>query len=431
MSPLPSILIVDDDHSTIRMLSRTLEGMGEIHSATSGVEALEIVAQRPIDLVLLDAMMPEMDGFATCRAFLQDHPDLPVIFVTAATEAESEIQALSVGARDFIGKPVNPLIVRARVALHLKPKVQDSERRRAVEQLRIGEQRLRLLADNLVDNVWIIDRDHRVIYINPAHERLTGFSAQEYQELSLAEQVTPGSLATIAGYFEYVDHCTATGLPAETFRGELELWCKDGSTCWTETTLKPLLDSDGNVIELVGVARDIRQRSLQESELNRQVATDLLTGALTRTCFEQAVTHALKRRDRRGEPLSLVLFDIDRFKSVNERFGRLNGDQVLVEFSQLVRVHLRATDLFARWGGGEFVVMLPNCTVVDAERLAEKLCALIADHPFSEVGTVTSSFGVAELLPDETRDEWLERADAALSAAKSGGRNRVCTDASE
>ncbi|WP_295455748.1 response regulator [uncultured Thiodictyon sp.] len=117
---MPQVLIVDDDPMTGMIFCEILAGMGSIHVTTSGASALQFVAGHQIDLVLLDIMMPEMDGFATCRALLRDYPDIPVVFVTAANDPDSEIQALGVGGHDVINKPVNPPVVRARVALHLK-----------------------------------------------------------------------------------------------------------------------------------------------------------------------------------------------------------------------------------------------------------------------------------------------------------------------
>jgi diguanylate cyclase (GGDEF)-like protein len=124
--------------------------------------------------------------------------------------------------------------------------------------------------------------------------------------------------------------------------------------------------------------------------------------------------------------LSLLLFDIDHFKTINDTHGHLAGDQVLVELTRRVRQHLRTGDLLARWGGEEFVVLLPHTRGEDALELAEKLRHLIAGEPFPAAGQVTSSFGVAEFRPHETSDLWLTRVDGALYAAKAGGRNRVC-----
>lgn len=122
MNPIPKIRIVDDEVVAIQVLRNALKDMGEMSYATSGEDALALVAEEPVDLVLLDARMPGLDGFDTCRALHNAYPDLPVIFVTAASDFASEIRALEAGALDFISKPINPPVVRARVGVHLKLK---------------------------------------------------------------------------------------------------------------------------------------------------------------------------------------------------------------------------------------------------------------------------------------------------------------------
>jgi diguanylate cyclase (GGDEF)-like protein len=131
------------------------------------------------------------------------------------------------------------------------------------------------------------------------------------------------------------------------------------------------------------------------------------------------------RADRYDEPISLLIFDIDHFRTINDTHGHLEGDQVLVEMTRLVGEHLRASDLLARWGGEEFVILVPQCGLNEARQLAEKLRLLIAGETFSGVGCITSSFGVADYRPPETADAWLDRADQALYDAKVAGRNRV------
>ena len=124
MQPDAKILIVDDEPSAIQMMRKTLKGMGELRYATGGREALDLVASEPPDLILLDANMPGMDGYATCLALQMDYPDIPVVFVTASGDFADEIRALKAGASDFITKPINPPVVRARVSMHLKLKAQ-------------------------------------------------------------------------------------------------------------------------------------------------------------------------------------------------------------------------------------------------------------------------------------------------------------------
>ena len=164
-------------------------------------------------------------------------------------------------------------------------------------------------------------------------------------------------------------------------------------------------------------------------ELSLLATTDVLTGAWNRRHFEQVAATEIARAHRYKTPLSLLLFDIDHFKTVNDRYGHEVGDQVLIRLTQLVQDNLRTTDLLARWGGEEFTVLIPHCDVTEAAHLAEKLRGLVAAQPFPEVGRVTISIGVAQCRCTEALHVWLKRADTALYAAKTAGRDRVCVDA--
>lgn len=153
--------------------------------------------------------------------------------------------------------------------------------------------------------------------------------------------------------------------------------------------------------------------------------TDPLTGAYNRRYFQDCITQELVRNERYGASMSLLVFDLDHFKSINDRYGHPVGDVVLVQTCQLLRGYLRASDQLARWGGEEFAVLLPHCNADTAGALAEKLRTVLAQHTFPEVGHVTASFGVAQHHPPESIEHWIGRADTALYQAKQGGRNTV------
>ena len=158
MTATPNNLIVDDDLVSIKILLKALVGMGNLHFASSGTKALERLSEHPIDLVLLDIEMPELDGFATCRTLRQDHPEIPVVFITATDDPASEIQALGVGGHDFITKPINPPVVRARVALHLELRAQNTAHRQFEEALRLTNERLDAIISALPDLMFRVDR---------------------------------------------------------------------------------------------------------------------------------------------------------------------------------------------------------------------------------------------------------------------------------
>ena len=153
--------------------------------------------------------------------------------------------------------------------------------------------------------------------------------------------------------------------------------------------------------------------------------TDPLTGLWNRRQLDERVRSELDRADRYGDELALVLFDIDHFKAINDRFGHAAGDRVLVELAGRVRAQLRESDGLGRWGGEEFLVLMPHSTDKEAHQLAEKLRGLVAGTPIEGVGTVTASFGVVQRRPLESAESWFRRVDDELYRAKQAGRNRV------
>ncbi|WP_457640738.1 GGDEF domain-containing protein [Persephonella sp.] len=152
---------------------------------------------------------------------------------------------------------------------------------------------------------------------------------------------------------------------------------------------------------------------------------DPLTGIYNKSKFNQLLQLELERSKRYGRPLSLILFDIDYFKKINDTYGHQAGDYVLKTLAQIVSSNIRATDYFARWGGEEFVILAPETDIEGAQILAEKIRKTIEEYPFDTVGKVTSSFGVTEASLKDTPDSFVKRADVALYKAKDRGRNRV------
>jgi len=157
---------------------------------------------------------------------------------------------------------------------------------------------------------------------------------------------------------------------------------------------------------------------------------DGLTGIANKRFFEEALQRELTRSQRHARPLSLVLFDIDRFKDINDTYGHLSGDVVLRELCSRVRNAIRKDEVFARYGGEEFVVLLPEASLEQARQFAERIRLLVSTEPITPAGTpihVTISLGVAHTMgeKDINPDDFFERADRKMYEAKSSGRNRV------
>ncbi|NGZ27533.1 MAG: diguanylate cyclase [Magnetococcales bacterium] len=168
------------------------------------------------------------------------------------------------------------------------------------------------------------------------------------------------------------------------------------------------------------------KRALLEAE--KRAVTDRLTGLGNRRAFEQAASVEMQRLQRFGHPVSLLILDVDHFKRVNDRFGHLAGDQILVGLINITKELLRGTDILCRWGGEEFVVLAANTSLSSARVLADRIRSQVAASPMEPVGAITVSLGVAECKRDESLERWFERADRALYRAKQEGRNRVVCD---
>ncbi len=172
---------------------------------------------------------------------------------------------------------------------------------------------------------------------------------------------------------------------------------------------------------------DQKTASLEKNnnELARLASTDSLTGAWNRRRLEEAIVIEMEKARRYNLRLSIILFDIDHFKQINDQFGHQTGDRIVVELSGIIRANIRETDSLTRWGGDEFVILLPNSSASQAWEFAERLKALVSAHKFLDVGKVTISMGISEFFMDDDIDTLIKRVDNALYTAKSAGRNIV------
>lgn len=197
----------------------------------------------------------------------------------------------------------------------------------------------------------------------------------------------------------------------------------------SRTTVQP--DSDlPSQLEVLARSREASEQANEElrqalDQLEQAAGTDRLTGTWNRRRFEDGAIQLIALSSRRGDALSLILFDLDRFKHVNDTFGHGVGDTVLKSVASTVRDQLRVSDALVRWGGEEFIVLCPDTTLAGATILAEKIRRAVEAQALPQVGMVTISLGVAQHQQAETLDAWITRADGAMYRAKERGRNRT------
>ncbi|MFC5548515.1 diguanylate cyclase [Massilia aerilata] len=415
----PAVLIVDDAPDNLALLRTMMLRQGyQAFIATSGERALEIAQRIQPDLVLLDVVMPELDGLETCRR-LKAHPltaRIPVIFMSARGETDDIVAGFDIGAADYIPKPLRMEEVCARVRAQLRlASGSDAQKEQA--------DRLRMIVDSMDQGLLIVERCGRIQYANPACDRYLGYATDELVGRSLAELV--------ARQDSYPDDCAAMEAIGNGTR-EVLIRHRDGGLRAMDLTMTPMHAADGQFVALL---HDITHHKQSEDALQRAAMLDPLTRIANRRHFDAFMEKEWQRAIRNAQPLSLVVLDVDHFKLYNDTLGHAAGDLCLQKVAQALEAHaLRPTDLAARYGGEEFVLLFGETPDIAASRLAEAIRttveALQLPNPRSPTSPwITVSVGVATIVP--TQLDQIEQlfvcADRAMYAAKESGRNRVET----
>ena len=193
---------------------------------------------------------------------------------------------------------------------------------------------------------------------------------------------------------------------------------------WAEVHVTTSRDSNAR-FKHQGILLNIQVKKDYEQKLISLATTDSLTGLFNRYHFNEIAIEEIERSERYGGPLSLIVFDLDQFKSINDSYGHIVGDEVLSETAKLVKSAIRNVDVLARWGGEEFSILLPGTSSEGARHVAEKIRHRLESFNHHTVGKATASFGVAQRLYNENYNDWFKRVDDALFESKSKGRNRV------
>ncbi|MDT8339848.1 MAG: diguanylate cyclase, partial [Sulfurimonas sp.] len=257
--------------------------------------------------------------------------------------------------------------------------------------------------------------DSTIIDVSHAFINSSGYSKRELvgQKMSVIKDPNRNK--------ELIKDLWETILSKKTWIGEIKNRKKDKTEYWLEQHIVPQIDEHDNIKSFVSIGIDITAKK----ELEKLATIDKLTGIYNRRRFEEFLQIEMEVAKRHSQPLSLILVDIDHFKSVNDTYGHQVGDMVLSQTTKVISQNLRKSDIFGRWGGEEFVVICPQTNKNKAFILAEKLRASIEEHEFEKVGHKTICLGIAELEHDDNEKTLVEKADKALYEAKNGGRNRA------
>ena len=451
------VLVVDDILSNVKLLEAKLTAeYFEVVTAFSGPECLARMAENVPDIVLLDVMMPGMDGFEVCRRIKSD-PELahvPVVMVTALDQPADRVAGLEAGADDFLTKPVDDAALFARVRSLVRLKLMTDE-------LRMREstgQNMGLIdpAENLIDadpagRILVIeDRPETVAWytaaLSPQHE-VTSVDTFE-EALVRVRGGDPDLVVVSLGMrgFDGLRLCSQLRSLPEGRNVPILVVVSDGDrrklTQALEMGVNDYLARPIDRNELVARVRTQLRKKRYADRLRHNVQlslemaiTDQLTGLHNRRYMSRHLDTLVDSARKNGRPLAFVIMDIDYFKSVNDSYGHDIGDEVLKEFASRIAANVRGIDLACRFGGEEFVVVMPDTDVAFAYSVSERLRHSIETTPFRisrapHSLNLTISIGIAGLEgAEDSAEALLHRADQALYRAKKTGRNKVVSHA--
>ncbi len=311
---------------------------------------------------------------------------------------------------------ISPVKDEAGVTTHYVSVQQDIS---AVTEARATSQLLAQALDATQDAVMIANAQGEIEFVNHGFELITGYSRVE------ALGQNPAMLKSGEHTEAFYGRLWAAIQSGQTFRAVFINRHKQGHLIHCEETVSPIRDAGGAVTHVVSVIRDQTARAHTEQTLREQATRDPLTDLLNRRAGEWQLERAFLAAREGQKPFCLIMADVDHFKAINDTWGHPAGDQVLQRVAAVLRTGVRATDSVVRWGGEEFLLVLPYCEQAAALLQAERLRERVADAEQGEMGRVTVSMGVAELQRGETLANLMERVDQALYQAKHAGRNQV------
>ncbi len=451
------VLVVDDLLPNIKLLEARLTAeYFDVLSAMNGPDALAACIEGRCDIVLLDVMMPGMDGNEVCRR-LKANPataHIPVVMVTALDQPADRVRGLDAGADDFLTKPVDEvaLIARVRSLARLKTTL-DELRSRCMTATNMGA------SNKLTEAVNDAGQQGRILLVDDRANSASWIEAALRGRHKLEVEADPTKVADRAGAGNYELIIVSLNLAGH---DGLRICANLRSMEQTrQTPILMIAELDDRPRILRGLdmgVNDYLSRPIDRNELIARVRTqlrrkryadalrttltdsiqaalvDALTGLHNRRYLETHLASMLEQSATRGNPLSLMVLDIDHFKSINDTWGHDAGDEVLRGFAQRIQRGVREADLVCRLGGEEFVVIMPDAEQRFAASIAERVRQLVEMEPFPIEGgakqvNVTVSIGLAEAHGDRSPDAFFRRADKALYRSKHEGRNRVTLDA--
>ncbi len=410
-----SILLVEDSHFIAMVVGGFLKKYGyDIDTVVSGEEAVQkALGMLPPDLILMDIELAgKMNGIDAARTIIK-HNEIPIIFLTANASDKVIDQIRNVNAYGFIEKGMDNAALLATIEMALKL-------HSVKEEIKEKESILNAVINSVQDAIIMIDNRGTVTLWNPAANQLFGYTRDEMLGKELHRLIVTND----SDYQEYKRNFNKHIVinKYETTK-EVKARHKAGHEFEVEVSISTLKINDDNYF--VGIVRDISERIKAREALEKLSVTDFLTNTYNRRYFIEKLQDEIERAKRTGRGFSLAMLDIDKFKTINDRFGHNVGDLVLKRIAEMIKSRIRSIDCLARWGGEEFMILLVDTPIDKAHVLLEELRVGISRINIPGVDSFTGSFGAVGYNEGDTADILVQKADSMMYEAKASGRNCV------
>lgn len=418
MNYKPTILYVEDEEIIRKQLSKFLDySSSELYIAEDGAIGLELFKQHLPDIIVSDIKMPNMNGLEMVKAIKELNPKQHIIFTTAHSESGFFMDAIEAQVDGYILKPIELNLLEDKIE---DIKEQIYTKRELKKQYIISNEIAKLQKNLLV----MLNEENKPIFANDKF--LNYFHVDNIENFCK-------SRGCVSDYFvEHKDFFYPKNNDNKHWIQEIEHLKSDDrvvsilniDTGEPESFLVSITSIE-DTSHIIITLTEVTNISIEKKRFEKKAYTDQLTGIPNRAYFEEELDKEILRYKREELPLSLIMLDIDKFKDFNDNYGHQIGDVVLIGLGNIINRTTRQTDTFARWGGEEFVKILPNTTLENAKKVAQDIRILVENHLFENDLKVTCSFGVAEFFENDNKNTFIKKADDALYCAKENGRNRV------
>ncbi len=413
------ILVVDDDPMFRLMLRQFLERHSfQICEASNGVEAIEKYMAESPKMILMDANMPVMSGFDACKRIREIDPQesCPVLIITALDDDGFISEAFAAGASDYVSKPIHWTVLKQRILHKLKAS-------RDAHALHASEERFRMLYQQSPLPYQSLDSQGFILEVNPAWLAMLGYNANQVIGKPFANFLSADDQQKFLQNFPKFKAC------GHASNVHFHILNSDRRQIDIELNGRIGYDLNGDFKQTHCVLQDISKRQAMEDTLRKLASTDPLTGLANRRSFFEQAEHARLHCIRYQHPYSIMMLDIDHFKSINDTFGHDIGDDVLKLVSDIMAQSLREVDILGRLGGEEFAIVLPETPLSHALAVAERIRASIDVFKMeTDRGNVDVKISIGVTLLSthkESNERLLKEADLLLYKAKQNGRNRI------